>query len=99
MQSWGEAQGFSVRGENDWIESLVQSHPVLRGLPTHIQEALVVKVGDWKDLPLNKRLRKRCQRDGLMVHLYAGDDQGYTLKKAMKQGVMVLRIGFWKSMW
>lgn len=78
-------KGLAFEGENDWIESLVQSHPVLRGLPTHIQEALVVKVGDWKDLPLNKRLRRRCQRDGLMVHLYAGDDQGYTLKKAMKQ--------------
>ena len=45
----------------------------------------MVKVGEWRDLPLNKRLRKRRQRDGLMVHLYAGDQQGFTLKRAMMQ--------------
>ena len=78
-------KGLSFEGEDHWIGSLVQSHPVLRGLPVHIKEALTVKVGSWRDLPLNKRLRKRCQRDGLMVHLYAGDQKGYTLKEALSQ--------------
>ena len=80
-----ELKRLSFEGEDEWIRSLVQTHPVLRELPTHIKNALMVKVGDWRDLPMNKRQRKRSQKSGLMVHLYSGGQDGYTLKKAMDQ--------------
>ena len=82
---WCENEGMHFEGEDAWIGSLVQSHPVLRGLPSHIKDALMVKVGEWRDLPMNKRQRKRCQKSGLLVHLYAGGCEGYTLQKALAQ--------------
>ena len=69
------------------MKDLVESHPVLRALPQRIKSRLVVDIGDWKDLPLNRRHRKRLQRDGCLVHLYAGssDSEGFTLSRAWKQ--------------
>ena len=55
------------------MEELIQSHPVLRELPQRIKDRLLVDVGDRKDLPINRRQRKRLQRDGCLVHLYAGE--------------------------
>ena len=62
-----ELKRLSFEGEDEWIRSLVQTHPVLRELPAHIKNALMVKVGDWRDLPMNKRHRKRSQKSGLIV--------------------------------
>ena len=68
-----------------WINQLVDSHPVLRQLPAHIRSSLTSGIGSWKDIPVNKRLRKRFQKGGFSVHLFAGPDQGQTLKRTFKQ--------------
>ena len=67
------------------MQELIQSHPVLRELPKQIKDRLLVDVGDWKILPINRRQRKRLQRDGCLVHLYAEEDDGFTLSRALKQ--------------
>lgn len=52
---------------------------------TNIRQKLVGTVGRWNDLPVNKRLRKRFEKKGLMVHFFAGPDEGMTLRKAMQE--------------
>ena len=71
--------------EAGWIEQLLDSHPVLRRLPEAIRRRLLVSPGDWGDLPANKRTRKKMKREGFVVHLYAGKDSGFTLKKSWEQ--------------
>ena len=68
-----------------WMRELVQVHPVLRQLPEEVRCKLAVQPGGWDLLPSNGRMRKRWERDGLMVHLFAGPDQGFTLSRALKQ--------------
>ena len=67
------------------MEDLAQSHPVLRSLPQRIKSRLVTDIGEWKDLPVNRCQRKRLQRDGFLVHLHAGESEGFTLSRAWKQ--------------
>ena len=71
--------------EQKWMEELIQSHPVPREFPQRIEDLLLVDVGDRKNLPLNRRQRKRLQRDGCLVYLYAREDDGFTLLRALKQ--------------
>ena len=70
-------------GEKRWLEDLVRHHPVLSGLPEKIKKELVLLPGEWKDLPFNRFKRKHL-REGCVLHLYAGKDEGYTLQRAMK---------------
>ncbi len=68
-----------------WIQQLVETHPVLKSLPESVRKRLFVSPGEWGDLPANKRMRKKMRREGFAVHLYAGPDHGFTLKKAWEQ--------------
>ena len=79
----GSAVEFNA--EVAWMEKLVQQHPVLSSLPNHIKERLVVNPGEWSALPGNRHARKRWKRSGIMLHLYAGPDSGFTLRQALKQ--------------
>ena len=76
---------LTYEDEVKWMDQLVKSHPALKDLPEHIQRRLVVRPGTWNDIPGSRRLRKRWQRDGVSVHLYAGPDSGFTLANAWKQ--------------
>ena len=78
-------QSVDFAKEDKWLQGLVDSHPVLRTLPSRMKDHLAVEVGRWEDLPLNRRRRKKAQRDGLHVHLYAGESDGFTLERAWKQ--------------
>ena len=71
--------------ELDWLKDLVKVHPVLSRLPQHVRESLAVTPGTWSDLPGNRRSKKRWKRGGVVAHLYAGEDSGFTLKRAWKQ--------------
>ena len=73
--------------EKEWIKELINVHPALKTLPDQVKRGLVVKPAkDLKTLPgLNRRGRKRAMKDGLMVHLYAGPKEGYTLARALKE--------------
>ena len=68
-----------------WMRRLVEQHAVLSKLPEHIKERLVVCPGEWSSIPGNRHQRKRWRRDGMMVHLFAGPDSGFTLKRALRQ--------------
>ena len=81
----GWMKEINFNEEEEWLRSLVWSHPVLSRLPNHIKEKLVGKVGRWNDLPVNKRQRKRFEKHGVLVHLFAGPDEGMTLRKAMQE--------------
>ena len=76
---------ISYKEEEEWLVDLVTSHPVLRKLPPRIKNHLASRIGKWEDLPLNKRRRRRAQREGLIIHLYAGEEEGFTLERSWKQ--------------
>ncbi|CAK9077059.1 unnamed protein product [Durusdinium trenchii] len=84
-------KGMKLKEENDfeweikWMEDYVNAHPVLSRLPKEVKESLVVKPGEWSDLPANRRKRKAMKRDGYVCHLYAGADEGFTFERAWKQ--------------
>ena len=73
-----------VDAELDWLRALVEKHPVLQDLPDHIKGELVLRPGEWKDVPANRHRRKKLKR-GCIVHLYAGPVEGFTLEKAFKE--------------
>ena len=70
--------------EEAWLLELVEDHPVFSKLPKAIKDELVLKPGDWKDLPLNRHARRRL-KDDFVCHLYAGPEGGFTLQKAMAE--------------
>ncbi|CAL1147447.1 unnamed protein product [Cladocopium goreaui] len=83
LQSKPEEKKFEK--EKIWMQALVEAHPVLRQLPAEIKKSLVVDVGSWRDLPVNRRQRRRLQLDGFIAHLYAGESEGFTLTRAYQQ--------------
>ena len=78
-------RSLSSEQETQWLRDLINTHPSLRDLPEDIKFNLMAVPGSWSDLPYNKRLRKRMRRDGVIVHLYAGPDKGYTLDNSLKR--------------
>ena len=85
MQLQLQVKGLKFEEEKSWMTALVESHPVLRQLPQEVKQSLVVDVGEWRDLPVNRRQRKRLQRDGFIAHVYAGESDGFTLGRSWKQ--------------
>ena len=80
-----QLKGLTADEEMRWLRQLVDDYPALRDLPGDIKANLIATPGQWSDLPYNKRMRKRMKRDGVHLHLYAGPDDGYTLKKALEK--------------
>ncbi len=73
--------------EEKWVRDLIGAHPVLQSLPAELRERLAVRPSkDLRGLPgVNRRRRKRIVREGGVVHLYAGPDEGYTLGRAVRE--------------
>ena len=68
------------------MSCLIDSHPVFIGLPQRIKEKLmVIPAEDVKALPGNRRSRKTWRRDGCVLHLLAGEKEGYTFERAVKE--------------
>ena len=72
-------------GMIQWMKDLLQAHPVLRRLPNDVREKLAVEPNGWSSIPGNSRSRKRLRRTGMILHLYAGPDKGFTLARALQQ--------------
>ena len=71
--------------ETQWIKRLVHEHPVFRDLPPHLQQALVETPAS-NILPLgNRRARKLWKKQGALVHLFSGENSGYTLRPAFHE--------------
>jgi len=73
--------------EERWLRQLVKAHPVLRELPQHIQQKLVVSPAEDLSsiLGCNRRKRKKMKEEGFVAHLYAGESEGYSLARAFKE--------------
>ena len=72
--------------EMAWIRTLVENHPVFEEIPQWIKEKLVsLPASDLLQLPANRRTRKLWKRSGCILHLYAGPDEGYTMRRAFKE--------------
>jgi hypothetical protein len=79
------SMGVTSQTELQWIQRLVHEHPVFAGLPNDIKKALIeVPAGDLKPLG-NRRMRKLWGRNGVLVHLFSGEEAGYTLKRAFHE--------------
>ena len=71
--------------ETQWIQRLVHEHPVFRDLPPHLQQALV-ETPESNIVPLgNRRTRKLWKKHGAVVHLFSGENSGYTLRRAFHE--------------
>ena len=68
-----------------WMEKVIDEHPVLSCLPCHIRDYLVATPGELKDLPVNRHRRKRLKETGYVLHLYAGPHEGYRLETAFQE--------------
>lgn len=67
-----------------WLKSRLDGHPTLASMAEHIKKLLVVPPGEWNDLLANRHQRKQLKAAGsIIVHLYAGEKDGFTLQKAM----------------
>ena len=73
-------------GERNWLADFVLAHPVLRELPEHLRRTLVETPAEsLHGLPGCNRRRRRLLQEGFVVYLYAGEKDGYTLGRAMKE--------------
>eukprot|EP00435_Cladocopium_sp_Y103_P009390 s5129_g2.t1 len=84
-----ERRGVSIsrihfEEEVHWMNQLIAVHPILSKLPEWLKRRLVVDPTDWNLLPVNRRQRRTLQQNGVALHLYSGDDQGYTLRRSVK---------------
>ena len=71
--------------ETQWIQRLVHEHPVFRDLPPHLQQALVETPAS-NIVPLgNRRTQKLWKKHGALVHLFSGENSGYTLRRAFHE--------------
>ena len=71
--------------EESLVVNLARDEEVFQGVPVEIMEKVVVRPAkDLSGIPLN-RSRRRKLLDGFVLHLYAGEDDGYTLGRALKE--------------
>ena len=88
--------------EMAWIRKLVENHPVFEEVPQWIKDKLVaLPASDLLQLPANRRVRKLWKKTGCILHLYAGPDEGYTMRRAFKEvggvGKQVLELDILRS--
>ena len=85
-ESLKQVRAKEATSEVMWLERVLEDHPVFEDLPQHLKHRLLdTPATDLKPLGLNRRQRKRVQNGGAVVHLYAGPDVGFTLKRAVKE--------------
>ena len=75
----------SISKEACWIEAFVENHPVLKTLPQRIKKELIKPpVQQLGVMPgVNKRVRRKWGKRGVVVHLYSGEKAGLSLRKAV----------------
>ena len=72
--------------ERAWLRNLVEMHPAFKDIPEELKEKIVVTPHeDYRSLPANRRARKVWRREGCVLHLFAGEAEGYTFSRAMKE--------------
>ncbi|CAL1143731.1 unnamed protein product [Cladocopium goreaui] len=83
---WMKKMKTKEEDEEDVLKKMVAVHPVFRDLPEEVKKELVVMPSkDLTALPgMNRRQRRKIQREGATLHLFAGEDDGFTLGQAVK---------------
>ena len=72
--------------EMSWVKQLVERHPASDGIPEWIKEKLIaLPAEDLLQLPANRRTWKLRAKEGCILHLYAGPDEGYTMRRAFRE--------------
>ena len=66
------------------MKQLIAVHPVLSSLPSWLKDRLVVEPAGWDRIPANRRQRRTMRREGFVLHLYSGEEDGSTLKRSLK---------------
>lgn len=89
-KQWGKAKIAQLRAEDlswkkEWIARIAEEHPAFRGLPQKIRDALKEEPCGFLKPFANRRRRKLWKREGVVLHLYAGENEGYTLARALKE--------------
>ena len=72
-----------MEGYGAWIQRLAHEHPAFDGVPEEIKQKLIADpvVGV---IPGNRSLRKLWQQEGgVILHLYSGANEGFTVKRAV----------------
>ena len=83
---WMKKMKTKEEDEEEVWKKMVAVHPVFRDLPEEVKKELVVTPSkDLTALPgMNRRQRRKIQREGATLHLFAGEDDGFTLSQAVK---------------
>ena len=72
--------------EKEWLQGLVEAHPILKGLPSWLKCQLPdLPADDLRRIPGCNRRKRKKMRSGLVAHLYAGEKEGYDLGRAFKE--------------
>ena len=70
----------------NWLDQVVRDFPVFQNMPQRIRDKLVdTPARDLSGLQVNRRIRRRWEREGVTVYLYAGPKEGYYLQRAVKE--------------
>ena len=70
----------------NWLDQVVRDFPVFQNMPQRIRDKLVdTPARDLSGLQVNRRIRRRWEREGVTLHLYAGPKEGYYLQRAVKE--------------
>ena len=70
----------------DWLDRVVADCPIFDKVPIRIKDRLVDSPArNLEVLGVNRRIRKRWRNEGVVVHLYAGKNEGYDLTRALKE--------------
>lgn len=79
-----EVEEKKAREEMEWLERLVNEHPAFKDVPEELRKKMVEVPSEEVKGLANRRLRKKWARDGVVLHLYAGEEQGYTFARAFQ---------------
>ena len=70
--------------EEDRVVDLIKKERAFDGVPGEVMEKVVIAPAkDLSGIPLNRSRRRKLQEG--FVHLYAGEEEGYTLSRALKE--------------
>ena len=81
----------------DWLDRVVADCPIFDKVPIRIKDRLLDSPArNLEVLGVNRRIRKRWKNEGVVIHLYAGKNEGYDLTRALKEAGGTLR-DCWRS--
>ena len=79
-----KVQSFQSEEMMEWFERLTKEHPAFQGIPERLRKELVVPP-EVNAVAGNRRFRKLWRKQkGVILHLYSGENDGFTFKRAVK---------------